>query len=150
MMDKVMNIFDNALSKLKSVYEVSRSSWKIKSVIAFIFIVFVLNVLLISQEHFTIQPTSTGSIIGNSFYLTTTQLSTIGYGDIIPVTLLAKLLTSIVHVAVIFITFSIAEEFGALSVASKQSEERQMMFANNELLSELLRKRSMRSFQKNI
>lgn len=132
-------------NKLHGIYNICKSSWKIKSSLFFILSLLIINVILMYYGQFSVRPESVKEIVGNSFYLTTTQLSTIGYGDITPVSQIARIVTSIAHLAVIFITFSIVEEFGAISVAKKLSEERHIIYANNDLMKELLKGKEIKS-----
>jgi hypothetical protein len=55
----------------------------------------------------------------DSFYFTTTQFSTIGYGDLTPKTNMAKMITSISHILIIFISLKLMAEFGILSTESQ-------------------------------
>lgn len=98
-------------------------SWKLRFITIFIILLFCLNAYLISKKHYNVKDTGE-SVAMDSIYLTTTQVTTIGYGDIIPQTYTAKMVSSIVHIVVMFLAYSLAEEFGYVTVArSKQTEE---------------------------
>ncbi len=98
-------------------------SWKLRFITIFIILLFCLNAYLISAKHYNVKDTGE-SVAMDSIYLTTTQVTTIGYGDIIPQTYTAKMVSSIVHIVVMFLAYSLAEEFGYVTVArSKQTEE---------------------------
>jgi hypothetical protein len=65
-----------------------------------------------------------GGMFINSVYFTTTQLSSVGFGDWTPSTGFAKMTTSLANVLVMFIAYSMAEEFGYMTVARlNQSEQ---------------------------
>jgi len=98
-------------------------SWKLRFITFFIIILYCINLGLIKEGHCNVKD-SGDSIFTDSFYLTTTQITTIGYGDVTPQTYVAKIIFSFVHMVVLFLTYSLAEEFGYVTVArSKQTEE---------------------------
>lgn len=53
------------------------------------------------------------SSVGNGIYLSTTQLTTMGYGDVTPTNTIGKTCVSIVHLVIAFIAFNLAVEYGA-------------------------------------
>lgn len=100
------------------------ASWKLQLILKVFIILLFTNIALMTskEKHYDIK-INPDDIITNSFYLTTTQLTTIGYGDITPKTNIAKLVVSVAHLFVMFIAYSLAEEFGAVSKAVSQREK---------------------------
>ena len=95
-----------------------RKSWKLQFLIVFALVLLITNAFLIATDNYNV--TSEGqSVLTNSLYLSTTQLTTIGYGDVIPSTNIAKWFSSFVHVVILFMTLGLAEEFGAVTVATE-------------------------------
>jgi len=76
----------------------------------------ILNYAMIREGHYNVTSEGESAFI-NSIYLSTTQLTTIGYGDVIPNSNLAKIFSTCVHFVILFITLGLAEEFGAVTVA---------------------------------
>jgi len=98
-------------------------SWKLQFITFFIIVLYVINLGMIMGGHYNVKDSKDTSFT-DSFYLTTTQITTIGYGDVIPQTYAAKIVSSFVHLIVMFLTYSLAEEFGAVTIARKnQSDE---------------------------
>ncbi len=91
-------------------------SWKIKLIIVFGLILLICNIALISTNHYNVNHEGM-SVATNAMYLTTTQMTTIGYGDVIPQTEAAKWFSSFAHLVILFLTLGLAEEFGAITVA---------------------------------
>ncbi len=99
-------------------------SWKIKMIIVFGLILLICNIALISTDQYNV--TSEGaSVATNAMYLTTTQMTTIGYGDVIPQTETAKWFSSFAHLVILFLSLGLAEEFGAITVA-RQNQTRKI------------------------
>jgi hypothetical protein len=99
------------------------NSWKLRFITLFLIILVCMNYYLI----YTNQISSTnleGGMFINSVYFTTTQLSSVGFGDWTPSTGFAKMTTSLANILVMFIAYSMAEEFGYMTVARiNQSEQ---------------------------
>lgn len=93
-----------------------KRSWKLKMLIIFSLILLFINYGLIRAGHYNVTSEGSSAFI-NSAYLSTTQLTTIGYGDVIPNSDLAKTFSTFVHFVILFITLGLAEEFGAVTVA---------------------------------
>jgi hypothetical protein len=119
---EMYNTSPKKLSIFSGIWKVLKTSWKVQFVLGLLIILFSLNCYLIYAGHYNV--TSSGSgVLTNSIYLTTTQITTIGYGDVIPTTYVAKLVSSGVHVLIMFLTYGLFEEFGVITLArSKQSE----------------------------
>lgn len=99
------------------------NSWKLKFITLFLIILVCINYYLIYTNQISSSNLEGGMFI-NSVYFTTTQLSSVGFGDWTPSTGLAKVTTSLANILVMFIAYSIAEEFGYMTVARlKQSEQ---------------------------
>jgi hypothetical protein len=111
--------FKNRLLHAKNSY---LKSWKLQLILKTFLIMLFINIILMSQgNHYEVDK-NPEDILTNSFYLTTTQLTTIGYGDITPISATAKLITSCAHLVIAFIAYSLAEEFGALSKIAERQE----------------------------
>lgn len=93
-----------------------KKSWKLKFITLFIIILFCLNCYLIHTGQVTANNMD-GGVGLNSLYFTTTQLSSVGFGDWTPLSNLAKLTTSISNILVMVIAYSVVEEFGYATVA---------------------------------
>ncbi len=105
-----------------NLYGSVAKSWKLKFLIAFSILLIIINASLIANDQYNVS-SDKDSTWTNSVYLSTTQLTTMGYGDVTPQTHLAKWFSSFVHLVVLFITLGLAEEFGAVTVArSNQSD----------------------------
>ncbi len=100
-----------------------KKSWKLRFITFFFIILMIVNAGMIYYEQYNVE-NNKESVLTNTLYLTTTQITTIGYGDVTPQTHVAKIISSLVHLVVMFITYSMAEEFGYVTVArAKQTEE---------------------------
>jgi len=105
------------------VWKVLKTSWKVQFVLGLLIILFSLNCYMISAGHYIIAAEGS-SIPVNSIYLTTTQISTVGFGDITCRTSAAKLVSSSVYALIMFLAFGLSEEFGIVTLArSRQSEK---------------------------
>lgn len=115
----------NLKNKLIHAKQSYSNSWKLQLILKFFLLLFFINIMLMSigeaDEHYEVKK-NPEDIITNSFYLTTTQLTTIGYGDITPVSTTAKLVVSCAHLVIMYIAYSLAEEFGALSKTAERQE----------------------------
>ena len=99
------------------------NSWKLQFITLFLIILVCMNYYLIYSNQISSSNLEGGMFI-NSVYFTTTQLSSVGFGDWTPSTGFAKMTTSLANVLVMFIAYSMAEEFGYMTVARlKQSEQ---------------------------
>ena len=94
-----------------------RRSKKLKFLLYFLTALLIINFALLITNQMTCNAGSPAGDIGksavDSVYLSTTQITTIGYGDICSRTAAAKLVTSIIHVFVMFLGLGLAVEFGA-------------------------------------
>lgn len=99
-----------------SLYGAIMNSWKLKFLIIFSLILVIINAALIYFGHYNVSSDEKG-VPTNAIYLSTTQLTTIGYGDITPTTYIAKWFSSFVHLVILVISLNLAEEFGAVTVA---------------------------------
>lgn len=70
--------------------------------------------------------------IGNGLYFTTTQFTTIGYGDMGPKTVLGKGITCIAHFMVLFISLKLMEEFGFKTKANEEQAENHRKLQENQ------------------
>jgi len=114
----VSSIFCKIKNSLCYVAGAVKKSWKLQFLIIFTLLLLITNAFLIATNNYNV--TSEGqSVLTNSLYLSTTQLTTIGYGDVIPSTNIAKWFSSFVHVVILFMTLGLAEEFGAVTVATE-------------------------------
>lgn len=92
------------------------NSWKLCFITLFLIILVCVNYYLIYTNQIS-SANLEGGMFVNSVYFTTTQLSSVGFGDWTPSTGLAKMTTSLANVLVMFIAYSMAEEFGYMTVA---------------------------------
>lgn len=100
-----------------------KKSWKLRFITLFIIILFCINCYLIQTNQVTAGSNESGVAL-NSFYFTTTQLSSVGFGDWTPRTSLAKWSMSIANILVMVIAYSVVEEFGYVTVArANQTKE---------------------------
>ncbi len=91
---------------------------KMRTLFFFMVALLIVNFLLIWNEHYNIKPEGTVSdkikhCMVNSTYLSSTQLTTMGYGDITPQTHFSKVIVSVIHFAVMVFAFNLAAEYGA-------------------------------------
>lgn len=111
--------FPNILKFFKNHY--------VKTILIFFTIILIINLFLIWFGHFDAEPAdgeekfkrTTWNTVVDSVYFTTTQLSTIGYGDITAKTTTAKNVCSLVHVFIIIISLKLFSEIGFMSKADK-------------------------------
>jgi hypothetical protein len=104
--------FPNILNFFKDHY--------VKTILIFFIIILIINLFLIGYGHFDAEPTddqkrferTPWNTVIDSVYFTTTQLSTIGYGDITAKTTTAKNVCSLVHVFIIIISLKLFSEIG--------------------------------------
>lgn len=79
-----------------------------------IIIIFVVNLILVYNGHFYSDDDqntkTTNDKVSDTIYLTTTQISTIGYGDLTAKTNVAKIITSVAHLAIIVLTYNLISE----------------------------------------
>jgi hypothetical protein len=100
-----------------------KKSWKLRFITLFIIILFCMNCYLIHTGQVTANNMD-GGVGLNSLYFTTTQLSSVGFGDWTPSSNLAKWSVSIANILVMVIAYSVVEEFGYVTVArSNQTAE---------------------------
>jgi Ion channel len=105
------------------VFNAYSNSWKLRFITLFLIILVCMNYYLIYTNQISSANLEGGMFI-NSVYFTTTQLSSVGFGDWTPSTGFAKMTTSLANVLVMFIAYSMAEEFGYMTVARlNQSEQ---------------------------
>lgn len=129
-LNAVKKIPTNLKEFFVNLYKNYSASWKLQLILKVFVILLLVNTVLMEIDRKNEDPNAIKhynlsideNIFTNAFYLTTTQLSTIGYGDITPKTPLAKLVASFAHFAIMFIGYSIAEEFGAISKTASRQE----------------------------
>lgn len=111
----------------------------IRTIIIFCTIILIINLILIGTGHFDSEPAegeekfkrTTGNTITDSLYFTTTQVSSIGYGDITPKTTIAKWMCSFCHILIISISLKLISEFGIMSTTDKEIENTAILTENN-------------------
>jgi hypothetical protein len=100
-----------------------KKSWKLRFITLFLIILYCVNYYLIQSNQITSSNKEGGNAI-NTLYFTTTQVSSVGFGDWTPATGFAKLISSLANILIIFTAYSIVEEFGYVTVArAKQTED---------------------------
>jgi hypothetical protein len=100
------------------------------SIIVFLIIILIINLILIGTGHFDSEPEEgkekikrdIGNTLTDGIYFTTTQFSTIGYGDLTPKTSAAKWICSFNHLLIISISLKLISEFGIKSTIDKEVE----------------------------
>lgn len=141
---KLYNVYETKPSFFQGVKKFGTHIWtsmrksnKLKFLILFTLILIVVNYVLLLSGHMSC---SAGNPEGkyveslvDSMYLSTTQITTMGYGDITPKTLFAKSITFIVHIFVMFLALGLAAEFGADNALQKMMDE-SVESANKRLL----------------
>ena len=113
----------------KYLIEFFQSSY-LRSILIFFIITLIINLILINYGHFDSEPTdgsekikrTASSTITDGVYFTTTQFSTIGYGDITPKTNTAKIISSFCHLLIIAISLKLISEFGIMTTIDKETE----------------------------
>lgn len=108
---------------VKYVFNTIYKSSYIRAILIFFTIILLINLILLFTGHLGSDKTELSFIdkIIECFYYTSTQFSTIGYGDISPVTPFGKVVTSGMHVIVIFITLRLASEFGIMPMVDEDA-----------------------------
>lgn len=99
--------------------KVKQTVWRraIAVIIAVIMFMIVLNYILVSTGSTNSSATTTKDKMIDSVYFTTTSLSSVGYGDILPTTNTAKVCVSLEHLIVLAFGFGIltlSKETGCL------------------------------------
>ena len=114
----------NFLSPIFYVGNTIANSGYIITIIMFFLIVIIVNTALFKNGHFGDDYVNQDlkSLVNESFYYTTTQFSTVGYGDISPKTGVSKFITGFFHFMIIFITYKLSSEFGIMTHADKEIE----------------------------
>lgn len=81
-------------------------------------IIFVINLILFYNNHFYTSDDDMNKPKTDKFvdaaYFTTTQISTIGFGDFSPRTNISKIIASFAHLAIIILTYNVISEFTPL------------------------------------
>ncbi len=101
----------------------------IRTIAIFFIIILIVNLILIGLGHFDSEPEEGGkkfkrdygNTMTDGLYFTTTQFSTIGYGDITPKTQFSKWICAMVHFTVIAITLKLFSEFGIMNKIDKET-----------------------------
>ncbi len=106
------------------VYRGFKHSPYLQTIITFLLIILIVNIYLMYNGHFDEdgERPDLKTAATNGFYFTTTQFTTIGYGDMSPKTKISKLITSGIHLSILFIALKLAEEFGILNNPQKLME----------------------------
>lgn len=130
----------------KQIVSFFRSSF-LWSIVIFFIIILIINLILIGTGHFDSEPEdgtkkpkrSADSILIDGIYFTTTQFSTVGYGDITPKTNVAKIMASLCHFLIIAISLKLISEFGIMTSIDKEIENTAIMteISNPKLLKPL-------------
>lgn len=83
--------------------------------ITVIIIILIINIILFFTNNFydkgIIETKTNGDILLDSLYYTTTELSTIGYGDFYPKTNIGKIFVSLSHIGILVLGYNILSEF---------------------------------------
>ncbi len=120
--NKVLIISNNVLEFLQAKY--------VRTIFIFFIIILTINLILIFNGHFDSEPAEGEEkfkrTVENTFvdgvYFTTTQMSTIGYGDITAKTDTAKYICSLVHIFIIAVSLKLFSEFGIMNIIDKEIE----------------------------
>ncbi len=106
------------------IYRGFHASSYLKTIIIFLLIILMVNSYLIYKGHFDSDGLETDykTAMTDGIYFTTTQFTTIGHGYMGPKTKIGKIITSIIHIMVLFISLKLATEFGFLNNAEKIME----------------------------
>jgi hypothetical protein len=124
-MGKVFEKIGNGLLKIKTIV---KNYYSIQIAIFFI-IILCVNAWLIKNGHFDNEDPQIedirkeGKTAVDSFYFTSTQFSTIGYGDISPKSKRARIISSFFHIIIIALTFKLFAEFGIMSELDKMQKK---------------------------
>ncbi len=122
---KHLPFFERVGCKIKRfatiVYRGFKHSSYLQTIIVLLILILIINFYLIYNGHFNEDgdrpDVKTG--LTDTLYFTTTQFTTIGYGDMGPKTKISRIITSIIHMSVLFISLKLAEEFGVLNNPQK-------------------------------
>ena len=126
----VNKIFNSTLRFLQKSY--------IRTIFIFFVIILIVNLILIGNGHFDAEPDD-GSVkfertvnntLVDGFYFTTTQFSTIGYGDVTPKTNISKGISSLFHIVIIALTLKLFSEIGIMNKIDKDVENTTMIVEN--------------------
>ena len=97
----------------KNIYNTFLTNGKVQFIFVVLILLLIVNTILFHNDHFTTPASdSISSNIINGFYFTSTQFSTVGYGDISPKTHLAKFVCTVAQFIIVFLSLNIANEFG--------------------------------------
>lgn len=114
--------FEQEKISFKSIINTFKTNGRVQCILAMVILLTIINILLFYYDQFTLSSSNTSSSILNGVYFTSTQFSTVGYGDICPKTTLAKVLASTFQFIIVFISLNIATEFGVASALQKNIE----------------------------
>jgi hypothetical protein len=100
------------------------------SIVIFFTVILIINLILIGTGCFDSEPEegkekfkrNLNNTLTDGIYFTTTQFSTVGYGDITPKTPVAKWMCSFSHLLIIAISLELISEFGIKSTINKEVE----------------------------
>ena len=106
------------------VYRGFKHSPYLQTIIIFLLIILIVNIYLMYNGHFDEdgERPDLKTAATNGLYFTTTQFTTIGYGDMSPKSKISKLITSGIHLSILYIELKLAEEFGILNNPQKLME----------------------------
>lgn len=112
----------------RNIWVSFKQSGKLQFLLALIVLLVIMNSFLIYHDHMKVDngvdpQHNVSDSFANSVYLTTTQISTVGYGDVCAKTTLAKYLTSAAHMCILFLGLGLAMEFGANTVINRIVED---------------------------
>lgn len=116
---------DNFGGFFVNVWKSFKKSGKLQFLLICVIMFVIINLILIYHGHMNNCDSSYKNFknsLLNSFYFSTTQLTTIGYGDITPNTFTAKWWLLAEHFVVLFLALGLATEFGASSALEKVIE----------------------------
>lgn len=116
-----------SMFKIKNIINFFTSNY-IRSILFFFIIILIINLILIGNGHFDLEPVdgkekfkrNFSNTLTDGVYFTTTQISTIGYGDITPQTSTSKWLSTISHILIILIHLNLISEFGPMLNADEE------------------------------
>ena len=122
----------------------------IKTLIIIFIIMLIINLLLIGCGHFDdsddesdnnsddnskdnkkIIKRNAGNTLTDGFYFTTTQFSTVGYGDITPKTTIAKWISGFFHITIVAISLSLLSEIGIMNKPFRDIETSTIISENS-------------------
>jgi len=115
-------IYDRFTGVIGFIIKKTWYSNKMRFLFFFFIALFFINILLIYNNKMVVgndapvddsKASRAKFSLENSLYLSTTQLTTMGYGDITPKSGMPKIIVSVIHMIIAFIALNLASEYGA-------------------------------------